>query len=123
MHLKENSHADGKAFPRQNVLETIFNSLELVTFLLRVLHTMPDFSASQLSHSGLGDLPWPPPPPPAVALLASAVVGARNMNAFENQASRFQLTVGVGHGETNKQTKNASEQLVLIKGTLPQRPR
>lgn len=53
----------------------------------------------------------------AVVLLASAAVGARNMNAFENQASGFQLPVRVGHGETNKQ--NASEQLVLIKGTLP----
>lgn len=60
----------------------------------------------------------------AVVLLASAVVGARNRNAFKNQASGFQLAVGVGHKETNKQTnKNASEQLVLIKGTLPQRSR
>lgn len=45
-HLKENSHTDGKAFPRQNAPETIFNTLELVKFLLHVWHTMPDFSTS-----------------------------------------------------------------------------
>lgn len=45
-HLKENGHTDGKAFPRQNALETILNNLELVKFLLRVRHTMPDFSTS-----------------------------------------------------------------------------
>lgn len=56
----------------------------------------------------------------AGVLVATAVGEAKNMNTFENQASRFHLAVEVGHG---KQTnKNASEHLVLIKGMLPQRP-
>lgn len=56
----------------------------------------------------------------AVALFASVLVGARKTNNLKNQASVFQLTGGVGHGESKQTNENASEQLVLIKGMLPE---
>lgn len=51
----------------------------------------------------------------AVVLLASAAAGARNRNAFKNQASGFQLAVGVGHEKTNKQTKMLRSSLSWLK--------
>lgn len=69
--------------------------------------------ASLLSHPGLGDPTWS-----IWTQVMSDILGARNMNALENQASGFEVAIGAGCWGKN----NALEQLVLIKGTLMHRP-